>query len=144
MSQSIDIEKAIAAQRAWLSALQLDGDPEVSGTPERVVEFWREKLVSGYREDPRDALGAPLKATSRGIVSMLAIPFHSMCPHHLVPYFGTIDIAYEPSGQILGLGRFERFIAACSRRLILQEELNEMLSTYASCCMVASPGAVKL
>ena len=127
MSRSINLEKAVSAQSDWLDALGLSDDAEVAGTPNRVVKFWVEKLISGYEQDPRIVLGEPLVATSEGVVSLRGIPFHSMCPHHLVPYFGTVDIAYQPSGHILGLGKFEQFVAACSRRLILQEKLNEML-----------------
>lgn len=127
MAEGIDRVQAAQAQKAWLSALNLSDEPEVSGTPERVVGFWAEKLVSGYAQDPADVLGIPLVTPSTGIVSIKSIPFHSVCPHHLVPYFGTVDVAYQPNEKILGLGNFERFVATCSRRLILQEQLNEML-----------------
>ena len=127
MAQPIDVQRAIEAQTEWLAALGLENDAEVAGTPHRVVEFWMNKLVSGYAEEPREVLGMPLATESQGVVSLKNITFHSMCPHHRVPYFGMVDIAYKPSRHILGLGKFEHFVAACSRRLILQEARNEML-----------------
>ena len=127
MKVGFKLSEAIAAQRAWLSALNLDQDPETCGTPERVTDFWINKLVSGYQEDPKVAMGSPLQATSKSIVCVRSIPFHSVCPHHLVPFFGTVDLAFEPNEKLLGLGRFERLVAACSRRLILQEQLTDNL-----------------
>lgn len=127
MNGELKLSEAIAAQKAWLTALNLDQDPETIGTPERVTEFWMSKLLSGYQEDPKVAMGEPLRASSDSIVCVRNIPFHSVCPHHLVPFFGTVDIAFEPTEKLLGLGRFERLVAACSRRLILQEQLSDIL-----------------
>lgn len=106
-----------------LGALELDGLPETAGTPERVARFWREQLVCGHRIDPAEALGARIPASDRAVVSLTAIPFHGMCPHHLVPYFGEVHLAYEPDGHIVGLGGLEALVAALSRRLVLQEQL---------------------
>jgi GTP cyclohydrolase I len=127
MSQRGDFEKAVRAQQEWLEALELSDDPETAGTPERVTRFWHEKLLSGYSEDPCEALGAPLASTVTGVICVQNVPFHSVCPHHLVPYFGHVDLAFEPNSDILGLGRFERLVAACSRKLILQEQLTQAL-----------------
>lgn len=123
-----DNKGAMAAQSLWLQAIGLADHEEVVGTPKRVAEFWADKLISGHAKDPIEELGSPLETTSKGIVSINDIPFHSVCPHHLVPYFGVVNIAYQPSGHILGLGKFEQFVAACSRRLILQETLTTDLA----------------
>ena len=128
MSNEVDRNLiGIRAQSAWLEALRLHEDPETLGTPERVWHFWQEKLVSGYQCSPTEALGPPLQTQTDALVCIESIPFHSMCPHHLVPYFGTVDICYDPADMILGLGRFEPFIQVCSRRLILQEALTEQI-----------------
>ncbi len=130
MTKRGNFDSAVRAQQAWLEALELSDDPETAGTPQRVTEFWREKLLSGYSEDPGEALGAPLRSKVTGVICVQNIPFHSVCPHHLVPYFGHVDLAFEPNLDILGLGRFERLVAACSRKLILQEQLTEALVTH--------------
>ena len=120
--------KAINAQREWLEAFNLHDDPEVQGTPARVTAFWTQKLLKGYQLDPKLELGRPLETETHTLVCLKGIPFHSVCPHHLVPYFGTVDIAYDPSRHIVGFGHFERFVAACSRRLRLQEPLTEEIA----------------
>ena len=130
MSGRGNFEEAVRAQQAWLSALELTDNPETAGTPERVTRFWREKLLSGYNEDPREALGPPLSSVVSGVICVQNVPFHSVCPHHLVPYFGQVDLAFEPNESILGLGRFERLVAACSRMLILQEQLTQTLASH--------------
>lgn len=106
-----------------LAALDLDGLPETDGTPDRVARFWRAQLVSGHGVDPAEALGKLIPVAEPTVVSLTGIPFHGMCPHHLVPYFGEVHLAYEPADHIVGLGGLEALVAALSRRLVLQEQL---------------------
>lgn len=115
--------KAQAAVTALLEALDLADVAETDGTPDRVAAFWREQLVSGHRTSPGDALGTLIPATGDAVVSLTDIPFHGMCPHHLVPYFGVVHLAYAPGDRIAGLGGLEALVAALSRRLVLQEQL---------------------
>lgn len=115
--------KAEAAVSALLEAFDLAGHPEVAGTPERVAEFWREQLVVGHGQDPAAALGKPIPVATPTVVTLTHIPFHGMCPHHLVPYFGEVHLAYAPSDRIVGLGGLEKLVATLSRRLVLQEQL---------------------
>ncbi len=114
------LEHSIAAM---LHALGRAQDEGTQGTPERVAEFWRTRLVSGYEADPRTVLAERIPDESGAIVTLTGIPFHGVCPHHLVPYFGEAHLAYEPDGELVGLGALERLVAACSRRLVLQEQL---------------------
>lgn len=102
-------------------------DPELHRTPERVRALWQGNLLSGEGVEPADILGRPLDASGEGEIILTHIPFHSVCPHHLLPYFGVVHLAYAPSGAIVGLGALERLITACSRRLILQETLTAKL-----------------
>lgn len=115
--------KPADAVAALLAAFDLDGLPETAGTPARVERFWREQLVCGHRQSPADALGAPIPVETPTVVSLTGIPFHGMCPHHLVPFFGEVHLAYEPSDRIVGLGGLEALVACLSRRLVLQEQL---------------------
>ncbi len=114
------LEHSIAA---FLHALGHSDDPAVEGTPQRVADFWRERLVSGHDADLDQILAERIPDASGAIVTLTGIPFHGVCPHHLVPYFGEIHLAYEPGGELVGLGALERLVAACSRRLFHQEQL---------------------
>ncbi len=117
-------EQAIAA---FLESFGRSDDPEVQGTPERVADFWREQLLSGHDQAPAQILAQHISDESGAVVTLTSIPFHGVCPHHLVPYFGEVHLAYEPDGAIVGLGALERLVAALSRRLVLQEKLTRDL-----------------
>lgn len=103
-------------------------DPELDGTPERVARLWRENLVSGYARDPAEILGDALPDEGGAVVTVTGLPFHGLCPHHLLPYHGVVHLAYAPAGRIVGLGRLEALVTALSRRLVLQERLTHDLA----------------
>jgi GTP cyclohydrolase I len=46
-----------------------------------------------------------------------------MCAHHLLPFFGTIDLVYQPSTDIVGFGSLRRLIEHHARRPQVQERL---------------------
>lgn len=66
--------------------------------------------------------------TSATPVVVSAIPFHSLCAHHLLPFSGTAAVAYVPSDRLLGLGSIPRLVAALARRPQLQERLGEQIA----------------
>ena len=113
--------------QAFLQAIGRADDPGTVGTPERVAEFWRERLVAGYDADLDAILSERIADDSGAVVTLTGIPFHGVCPHHLVPYLGEVHLAYDPAGELVGLGALERLVAACSRRLTLQEQLTQAL-----------------
>ena len=115
------------AVAAFLDAFDLGTHPETEETPERVAEMWNDSLLSGEGVDPKMILEKRIPDQSGVIVILRSIPFHGVCPHHLVPFFGHVDLAYEPDGFIVGLGALERLVAVLSRRLILQEDLTGRL-----------------
>ena len=121
------IEDASKSIAQLLEAFGLSDHPETDGTPERVARMWSENLLSGYDDTVEDVLGERIPDASGSVLSMHRIPFHGICPHHLVPFFGEVDLSYDPGGQIVGLGALERLVACLSRRLVLQEELTGQL-----------------
>ena len=56
------------------------------------------------------------------------LPFISLCEHHLLPFFGNVDIAIFPSGKIIGVSKFAELIDFLSRKLTLQEKFTEIIS----------------
>lgn len=51
------------------------------------------------------------------------IPFYSLCPHHVLPFFGTATVAYIPVEWISGLSKLARVVDYYSRGLVTQEEI---------------------
>lgn len=111
---------AIAAQ---LSALQLPANRELAGTPDRVAELWRGTLLSGYAADPAEILADRIPDEAGALVVITDIPFHCVCPHHLLPAIGHAHVAFDPDGHVVGFGQVEALVQACARRLVLQETL---------------------
>src|SRR5690606_20973125 len=102
-------------------------------TPQRFVKQITECL-SGYNEDPKNHLKLfdNDKDGYKDLISVLNISFSSVCEHHLLPFFGYIDIAYLPSDKILGLSKFARIIDVFSKRLQVQERLTKQLADFLS------------
>ena len=58
------------------------------------------------------------------MVLLKDMPFYSICEHHLLPFFGSVHVAYIPGGQrVVGLSKIARAVDIMSRRLQLQERL---------------------
>jgi GTP cyclohydrolase I len=53
------------------------------------------------------------------------IEFYSMCEHHLLPFFGTMHVAYLPQDKVIGLSKIPRIVDMFARRLQLQERLTQ-------------------
>jgi GTP cyclohydrolase IA len=114
---------ADAHLRAWLAELGLDRDPEMAQTAERMTAFARTFADPG----PPPSLSV-CASTGDDPVRIGGLPFYSLCAHHWLPFFGTVDISYVPSGRLAGLGAFADALAWCARRPQLQERLTAELA----------------
>lgn len=90
----------------------------------RIVRAYRE-LLGGYDIDTTTILTEtrPVTGDHPGIVAIRDINFYSLCGHHFLPFFGTIDIYYQPGKRIIGLGKFPRLVDAFARRFQIQEDI---------------------
>ena len=115
--------------KQFLEALSVDTEaPELEKTPSRVTELYSE-LFSGVGLDTKAAWGETFSTDYKGLVAVTGIPFYSMCEHHLLPFFGTVDIVYQPKdGCVAGLSKFQDVVNILSRRPQLQERLASELA----------------
>ena len=58
------------------------------------------------------------------------IPFHSLCEHHIAPFFGTGTIAYVPNKKIVGLSKLARTLETFARRLQNQERITMQVADF--------------
>lgn len=102
---------------------------ELMETPVRSAEMWVDELLDGYDWSPSDILdgGSPTQAESSMVV-VRNLFFHSTCPHHLLPYHGIAHVAYIPDGRIVGLSKLGRLVDCFAHRLILQEEICQLVA----------------
>ena len=80
-------------------------DPNREGlikTPNRVARMYNE-LTSGYHTDPVKLInGAVFSVDYDEMVVVKDIDFHSLCEHHMLPFFGRAHVAYIPDGKVVG------------------------------------------
>lgn len=120
---------ATDAVRELLAASGVDpDDPRLADTPRRVVQTYAE-LFTGVRLDER----APLRrgdAVPEGLdfVALRGLEFRSTCAHHLLPFSGTVHVAYVPVERLVGIGSIVRSLEILSTRPQLQEALSQQFA----------------
>jgi len=97
-------------------------------TPERVAKMYGQ-LFSGLGPVEQEEWGELFESDAAGLVAVRHIPFYSMCEHHLVPFFGEVDIVYQPhKGLVAGFSKFTKVVEHLSRRPQLQERFTRQIA----------------
>lgn len=123
-----DQEKIRQATRLLLEAI--GEDPMREGlleTPERVARMY-EEVCRGYGESASEHLATTFKVEGSEMVVERDIRFYSLCEHHLLPFFGSVHVAYIPDGEVTGLSKLARTVEVFARRLQLQERLTAQVA----------------
>jgi GTP cyclohydrolase IA len=116
----IDLPRAERAVADLLAALGQDPSGEqLAGTPRRVAASYAELLTPA----PFTLTTFPNEEGYDELVLAKAIPFASLCQHHLLPFTGLAHVGYLPADRILGLSKLARVVERFARRLQLQERL---------------------
>ncbi|HZR50021.1 MAG TPA: GTP cyclohydrolase I FolE [Streptosporangiaceae bacterium] len=122
---SVDMEAAERAAAGFLSALGVDLAREgLQDTPGRMARAYAELF------DAR-----PLKLTTfpndegyDELVLARAIPFRTVCEHHLLPFSGVAHVGYLPGERILGLSKLARLVHHFAARPQTQERLTKQVA----------------
>lgn len=123
----IDLARAEAAVADLLAALGADLDDEgVRDTPRRVASAYAELLTA----PPVTLTTFPNDEGYDELVVARAIPFHSLCQHHLLPFVGTAHVGYLPSDRILGLSKLAWVVEKFARGLQVQERLTQQVANW--------------
>jgi GTP cyclohydrolase IA len=97
-------------------------------TPHRFAKAIKE-ICSGYTMTAADAVGEGVfEGEGNGLVSVRDIDFFSLCEHHMLPFWGKVQVAYYPSKKILGLSKIPRLVDVFSKRLQVQERLTREIA----------------
>jgi GTP cyclohydrolase IA len=119
------------AVRAILEAI--GEDPERQGlvrTPDRVARAYAE-LTAGYHVDPvRLVNDAIFDVSYDEMVIVRDIDFHSLCEHHLLPFYGRCHVGYIPNGKVIGLSKIPRIVEMFARRLQIQEQMTMQIASF--------------
>ena len=99
----------------------------LADTPRRVAQLYTE-IFSGLRENPADFLSTLFEGDYYDPVLVSDIPFYSICEHHLLPFTGLAQVAYHPSGKVIGASKVPRIIDSISRRPQIQERLTSEIA----------------
>ena len=124
---SLPDRRAEAAVTDLLLALGCDVDePNLIGTPQRVVASFRELL----RREPLTMTTFPNEDGYDELVLVRDIPFTSLCAHHLLPFRGVAHVGYLPAKRLLGLSKLARVVEHFARDLQLQERLTVQIADF--------------
>jgi GTP cyclohydrolase I len=95
-------------------------EEELKNTPGRIERFYKEWYGSGNFNFTKFKIEG-----HESMVIMKNISFYSMCSHHLLPFFGIINIAYlpRPSGYIAGVSKLVRAVNKIASKPQLQENM---------------------
>lgn len=115
MKQSIELFLEAVGHPNWRE------DENTKETPERVAKMYN-IMLGGYELDPKSYLKT-FPAKTQDMVIVKNVICMSYCAHHLVPFYGTMSIAYIPNEKLVGLSKLVRFARCHLKRLQLQENL---------------------
>lgn len=122
------IEQAI---KQLLIAIGEDTEREgLKDTPARVGRMYAD-IFAGISQQSEDILKVRFKSENyNNIIFVADIPFYSMCEHHLLPFFGTADVAYiAGENGVLGLSKLARLVDIYAKRPQMQERLTQQIAT---------------
>lgn len=126
-----DLQKISDGVKLILEGLGEDpGSKRFKKTPLRIADMFTE-VLSGTHKNPDEFLKLLSEEEHDEMVLLKNIPIYSMCEHHMLPFFGTVSIAYIPQkGKIMGLNTLAYLVDTLAKRLQLQERLTKQIADY--------------
>jgi len=115
------------------TALGMDIDTDsTKDTPRRFMEAMLES-TAGYDGDPKlikafpkECRGEPDCRLSQVIEG--PIHFHSLCEHHVFPFYGEAYVGYVADESILGISKLTRLVRIYTKRFAVQERIGYQIA----------------
>ena len=106
--------------------------PGTRRTPTRYLKALLD-ATEGYEGDPKlvtafptECRGGPDCRISQVIEG--PIPFHSLCEHHVLPFFGHAYVGYIAHENIIGISKLTRLVRVFARRFAVQERIGVQIA----------------
>jgi GTP cyclohydrolase I len=110
-------------------------------TPRRIAKMLVDELFKNRNGNNIEELNNQMKLFNSpeypDLVVVKDIPFHSVCSHHWLPFFGKVAVGYIPNKKIIGLSKIPRVIKYFSQKPQVQERLTNEIMEYL--CKVIQP-----
>jgi GTP cyclohydrolase I len=119
-----DLAAAERAAADFLTALGIDVDRAgLRETPARMARAYAEL----FDAQPLHLTTFPNDEGYDELVLARAIPFRTVCEHHLLPFSGVAHVGYLPGERILGLSKLARLVEHFAARPQTQERLTKQV-----------------
>jgi GTP cyclohydrolase IA len=126
-SGPVDLVAAELAAADFLAALGVDIDREgLRETPARMARAYAEL----FDAQPVQMTTFPNDEGYDELVLARAIPFRTVCEHHLLPFAGVAHVGYLPGERILGLSKLARVVGHFAARPQIQERLTRQIADH--------------
>jgi GTP cyclohydrolase IA len=122
---AVDMAAAEHAAAGFLTALGVDLTREgLQDTPGRMARAYAEL----FDARPLRLTTFPNDEGYDELVLARAIPFRTVCEHHLLPFSGVAHVGYLPGERILGLSKLARLVHYFAARPQTQERLTKQVA----------------
>jgi GTP cyclohydrolase IA len=123
----VDLDAAERAAADFLTALGIDLDREQRrATPARMARAYAELLAA----QPFRLTTFPNDEGYDELVLARAIPFRTLCEHHMLLFSGIAHVGYLPGERILGLSKLGRLVDHFAAQPQTQERLTIQVAKY--------------
>ena len=124
----VNQDKVRQAIKLLLEGIGEDTEREgLAETPDRIARMYTE-ILSGMTEEPSEPLSRVFTVENSEMVLEKDIVFHSMCEHHMLPFYGKVHVAYLPDGKVVGLSKLARTVEIYAKRLQVQERMTNQIA----------------
>lgn len=124
----VNQDKVRQAIKLLLEGIGEDTEREgLAETPDRIARMYTE-ILSGMTEEPSEPLSRVFTVENSKMVLEKDIVFHSMCEHHMLPFYGKVHVAYLPDGKVVGLSKLARTVEIYAKRLQVQERMTNQIA----------------
>ena len=96
---------------------EFEESDHLTETPRRLIKMLKELTTP----EPFDF--TTFDSPHDEMITVSPIPFHTLCAHHIIPFFGEAHVAYIPQGRIAGLSKIARVVRYYSKGFWVQEDL---------------------